>query len=99
MREYPLYELTTEVSLSSHQVLRPNSRDKIVNKLEEFEQKQRANIISPPTSPTRRGRNGMGEGIQGEESLAIENDLKIENKILEKENIELAAEDQELKHD
>lgn len=97
----PMYELTPKGCLilaSGYDVV---LREKIIDKLEEYQQKERANMITLPdfTDPAEAAIAWAKE-YREKKVLAIENDsLKIENKILEKENVELASEVQELKHD
>ena len=97
----PMYELTPKGCLILASGYDPILREKIVNKLEEYQQKERANIISLPNfEDPAEAAMAWAKEYREKKVLAIENDsLKIENKILEKENIELASEVQELKHD
>jgi anti-repressor protein len=77
------------------------ARAKLVIRWEELEKKNRSNMISLPnfTDPAEAAMAWAKE-YREKKVLAIENDsLRIENKILEKENIELVNEMQELKHD
>ena len=96
-----MYELTPKGCLILASGYDPILREKIVNKLEEYQQKERANIISLPNfEDPAEAAMAWAKEYREKKVLAIENDsLKIENKILEKENIELASEVQELKHD
>jgi Rha family phage regulatory protein len=97
----PMYELTPKGCLilaSGYDVV---LREKIIDKLEEYQQRESANMITLPdfTDPAEAAMAWAKE-YREKKVLAIENDsLKIENKILEKENVELASEVQELKHD
>ena len=97
----PMYELTPKGCLILASGYDPILREKIVNKLEEYQQKERANIISLPNfEDPAEAAMAWAKEYREKKVLAIENDsLKIENKILEKENTELACEIQELKHD
>lgn len=101
MKDVAMYELTPKGCLILASGYDPILREKIVNKLEEYQQKERANIISLPNfEDPAEAAMAWAKEYREKKVLAIENDsLKIENKILEKENIELASEVQELKHD
>ena len=100
-KDVAMYELTPKGCLILASGYDPILREKIVNKLEEYQQKERANIISLPNfEDPAEAAMAWAKEYREKKVLAIENDsLKIENKILEKENIELASEVQELKHD
>jgi phage antirepressor YoqD-like protein len=101
IREYPCYELTKTECLYVATKFNDEARAKLVLRWEELEQKQRAQMLQLPdfTDPAEAAMAWAKE-YREKKVLAIENDsLKIENKILEKENIELASEVQELKHD
>ena len=69
-------------------------REKIIDKLEEYQQKERAQQLQLPdfTDPAEAARAWAHEYEQ-------KTVLAIENKRLEEENIQLAAENQELKND
>ena len=97
----PMYELTPKGCLILASGYNVVLREKIINKLEEYQQKERANMISMPNfEDPAEAAIAWAKEYREKKVLAIENDsLKIENKILEKENVELASEVQELKHD
>jgi Rha family phage regulatory protein len=100
-KEVPMYNLTPKGCLilaSGYDVV---LREKIIDKLEEYQKKEQANIIALPNfEDPAEAAMAWAKEYREKKVLAIENDsLKIENKILEKENIELASEVQELKHD
>lgn len=90
----PMYELTPKGCLILASGYDPILREKIVNKLEEYQQKERANIISLPNFEDP-AEAAMAWAKEYREKKV----LTIENKKLEEENIQLAAENQELKHD
>ena len=97
----PMYELTPKGCLILASGYNVVLREKIINKLEEYQQKERANMIAMPNfEDPAEAAIAWAKEYRERKVLAIENDsLKIENKILEKENVELASEVQELKHD
>jgi phage antirepressor YoqD-like protein len=100
-KEQPYYELTKTECLYVATKFNDEARAKLVIRWEELEKKSREGMIALPnfTDPAEAAMAWAKE-YREKKVLAIENDsLKIENKILEKENIELASEVQELKHD
>ena len=97
----PCFELTKTECLYVATKFNDEARAKLVIRWEELEKKSREGMIALPnfTDPAEAAMAWAKE-YREKKVLAIENDsLKIENKILEKENIELASEVQELKHD
>ena len=94
MREYPCYELTKTECLYIATKFNDEARAKLVLRWEELEQKQRAQMLQLPdfTDPAEAA---MAWAKEYKEKKV----LAIENKKLEEENIQLAAENQELKHD
>lgn len=97
----PMYELTPKGCLILASGYDPILREKIVNKLEEYQQKERANIISLPNfEDPAEAAMAWAKEYREKKVLAIENKtLQIENARLENDNIQLAAEVQELKKD
>ncbi len=94
MKDVAMYELTPKGCLILASGYDPVLREKIVNKLEEYQQKERANIISLPNfEDPAEAAMAWAKEYREKKVLAIE------NKKLEEENIQLAAENQELKHD
>ena len=94
IREYPCYELTKTECLYVATKFNDEARAKLVLRWEELEQKQRAQMLQLPdfTDPAEAA---MAWAKEYREKKV----LAIENKKLEEENIQLAAENQELKHD
>jgi phage antirepressor YoqD-like protein len=94
VREYPCYELTKTECLYVATKFNDEARAKLVLRWEELEQKQRASMLQLPdfTDPAEAA---MAWAKEYREKKV----LAIENKKLEEENIQLAAENQELKHD
>lgn len=94
IREYPCYELTKTECLYVATKFNDEARAKLVLRWEELEQKQRAQMLQLPdfTDPAEAAM-AWAEEYREKKVLAIE------NKKLEEENIQLAAENQELKHD
>ena len=92
--EYPCYELTKTECLYVATKFNDEARAKLVLRWEELEQKQRAQMLQLPdfTDPAEAA---MAWAKEYREKKV----LAIENKKLEEENIQLAAENQELKHD
>ena len=90
----PMYELTPKGCLILASGYDPVLREKIVNKLEEYQQAERSNMITLPNF-TDPAEAAMAWAKEYREKKV----LAIENKKLEEENIQLAAENQELKHD
>ena len=97
----PMYELTAKGCLILASGYDPVLREKIVDKLEEYQQKERANIISLPNfEDPAEAAMAWAKEYKAKKMLAIENkELRIEQARLESENVQLAAENQELKHD
>lgn len=93
-RKDPYYELTKTECLYVATKFNDEARAKLVIRWEELEQKQRANMLQLPdfTDPAEAA---MAWAKEYREKKV----LAIENKKLEEENIQLAAENQELKHD
>ena len=93
-REYPCYELTKTECLYVATKFNDEARAKLVIRWEELEQKQRAQMLQLPdfTDPAEAAMAWAKEYRE-------KNVLAIENKKLEEENIQLAVENQELKHD
>ena len=89
-----MYELNKKACLLLSSGYDVNLRAKIIDRWEELEIKARANMISLPdfTDPAEAA---MAWAKEYREKKV----LAIENKKLEEENIQLAAENQELKHD
>ena len=94
VKEVTMYELTPKGCLILASGYDPVLREKIVNKLEEYQQKERAEMLQLPdfTNPAEAARAWAQEYEQ-------KTTLMIENKRLEEENIQLAVENQELKND
>ena len=90
----PMYQLTPKGCLILASGYDPVLRERIVNKLEEYQQKERAEMLQLPdfTNPAEAARAWAKEYEQ-------KTTLMIENKRLEEENVQLAAENQELKND
>lgn len=97
----PMYELTPKGCLILASGYDPVLREKIVNKLEEYQQKERANIISLPNfEDPAEAAMAWAKEYREKKVLSLENkELKIEQARLENENVQLVAENQELKHD
>ena len=94
IREYPCYELTKTECLYVATKFNDEARAKLVLRWEELEQKQRSQMLQLPdfTDPAEAA-------IAWAKEYKEKKVLAIENKKLEEENIQLAAENQELKHD
>ena len=97
----PMYELTPKGCLilaSGYDVI---LREKIINKLEEYQQKERTNLISLPNfEDPAEAAMAWAKEYREKKVLAIEvRTVKKENLKLEAENVQLALENQELKHD
>ena len=94
VKEVTMYELTPKGCLILASGYDPVLREKIVNKLEEYQQKERAEMLQLPdfTNPAEAARAWAKEYEQ-------KTVLALENKRLEEENVQLAAENQELKND
>ena len=93
-KQRPCYELTKTECLYVATKFNDEARAKLVLRWEELEQKQRASMLQLPdfTDPAEAA---MAWAKEYREKKV----LAIENKKLEEENIQLAAENQELKHD
>lgn len=97
----PCFELTKTECLYVATKFNDEARAKLVIRWEELERKERANMIMLPdfTDPAEAAMAWAKE-YREKKVLAIENDsLKIEKMMLEDENFQLAAENQELKGD
>lgn len=94
VKEVTMYELTPKGCLILASGYDPVLRERIVNKLEEYQQKERAKMLQLPdfTNPAEAARAWAQEYEQ-------KTVLALENKRLEEENVQLAAENQELKND
>ena len=94
VKEVTMYELTPKGCLILASGYDPVLREKIVNKMEEYQQKERAEMLQLPdfTNPAEAARAWAQEYEQ-------KTVLALENKRLEEENVQLAAENQELKND
>lgn len=100
-RQDPYYELTKTECLYVATKFNDEARAKLVLRWEELERKNRANMIMLPdfTDPAEAAMAWAKE-YREKKVLVIENDsLKIEKMMLEDENFQLAAENQELKGD
>ena len=93
-KQRPCYELTKTECLYVSTKFNDEARAKLVLRWEELEQKQRAQMLLLPdfTDPAEAA---MAWAKEYREKKV----LAIDNKKLEEENIQLAAENQELKHD
>jgi anti-repressor protein len=89
----PMYELTPKGCLILASGYDPILREKIVNKLEEYQQKERANIISLPNfEDPAEAAMAWAKEYREKKVLTLENkELKIEQARLENENVQLAA--------
>lgn len=100
-KQRPCYELTKTECLYVATKFNDEARAKLVIRWEELERKERANMIALPdfTDPAEAAMAWAKE-YREKKVLVIENDsLKIEKMMLEDENFQLAAENQELKGD
>ena len=97
----PMYNLTPKGCLILASGYDAVLREKIVNKLEEYQQKERANMISLPNfEDPAEAAMAWAKEYREKKVLAIEvQTVKRENAKLESENVQLALENQELKHD
>jgi Rha family phage regulatory protein len=97
----PMYELTPKGCLILASGYDPVLREKIVDKLEEYQQKERSSMITLPNfEDPAEAAMAWAKEYREKKVLAIENkSLQIENARLENDNIQLAAEVQELKKD
>lgn len=93
-KQRPCYELTKTECLYVATKFNDEARAKLVLRWEELEQKQRASMLQLPdfTDPAEAARAWAQEYEQ-------KTVLALENKRLEEENVQLAAENQELKND
>jgi anti-repressor protein len=96
-----MYELTPKGCLILASGYDPVLREKIVDKLEEYQQKERSSMITLPNfEDPAEAAMACAKEYREKKVLAIENkSLQIENARLENDNIQLAAEVQELKKD
>lgn len=97
----PMYNLTPKGCLILASGYDAVLREKIVNKLEEYQQKERANmIVLPNFEDPAEAAMAWAKEYREKNVLAIENKtLQREKMMLQDENFQLAAENQELKHD
>lgn len=93
-RSLPCFELTKTECLYVATKFNDKARAKLVIRWEELERKARANMLQLPdfTNPAEAARAWAQEYEQ-------KTVLALENKRLEEENVQLAAENQELKND
>ena len=94
VREYPCYELTKTECLYVATKFNDEARAKLVIRWEELEKQARTNMIALPNFEDP-AEAAMAWAKEYKEKKV----LAIENKRLEDENVMLAAENQELKHD
>ena len=94
VREYPCYELTKTECLYVATKFNDEARAKLVIRWEELEKQARASMIALPNFEDP-AEAAMAWAKEYKEKKV----LAIENKRLEDENVMLAAENQELKHD
>ena len=97
----PMYRLTAKGCLilaSGYDVV---LREKIIDKLEEYREKEQKGLIGMPDfSDPAEAAEAWAKEYRAKKMLAIENDqLMIENARLEEDNVMLVAENQELKND
>ena len=97
----PMYELTPKGCLILASGYDPVLREKIVDKLEEYQQKERSSMITLPNfEDPAEAAMAWAKEYREKKVLAIEvQTVKRENAKLEAENVQLALENQELKHD
>ena len=97
----PMYELTPKGCLILASGYDPVLREKIVDKLEEYQMKERGNMIQLPNfEDPAEAAIAWAKEYREKKVLAIEvQTVKRENLKLEAENVQLALENQELKHD
>ena len=100
-RQDPYYELTKTECLYVATKFNDEARAKLVIRWEELEQKHRANMIALPNfEDPAEAAIAWAKEYRENKVLAIEvQTVKRENAKLETENIQLALENQELKHD
>ena len=94
IREYPCYELTKTECLYVATKFNDEARAKLVIRWEELEKQSRTSMIALPNFEDP-AEAAMAWAKEYKEKKV----LAIENKRLEDENVMLAAENQELKHD
>ena len=94
VREYPCYELTKTECLYVATKFNDEARAKLVIRWEELEKQSRTSMIALPNFEDP-AEAAMAWAKEYKEKKV----LAIENKRLEDENVMLAAENQELKHD
>ena len=94
IREYPCYELTKTECLYVASKFNDEARAKLVIRWEELEKQARTSMIALPNFEDP-AEAAMAWAKEYKEKKV----LAIENKRLEDENVMLAAENQELKHD
>jgi phage regulator Rha-like protein len=94
VREYPCYELTKTECLYVATKFNDEARAKLVIRWEELEKQARSSMIALPNFEDP-AEAAMAWAKEYKEKKV----LAIENKRLEDENVMLAAENQELKHD
>ena len=94
VREYPCYELTKTECLYVATKFNDEARAKLVIRWEELEKQARTSMIALPNFEDP-AEAAMAWAKEYKEKKV----LSIENKRLEDENVMLAAENQELKHD
>ena len=94
VREYPCYELTKTECLYVASKFNDEARAKLVIRWEELEKQARTSMIALPNFEDP-AEAAMAWAKEYKEKKV----LAIENKRLEDENVMLAAENQELKHD
>ena len=100
-KEVPMYNLTPKGCLILASGYDAVLREKIVNKLEEYRQKEQEGLIELPdfTDPAEAAE-AWAKQYREKKVLSIENEsLRIENARLEEDNVVLAAENQELRND
>lgn len=100
-KEVTMYNLTPKGCLILASGYDAVLREKIVNKLEEYQQKERAGMIQFPNfEDPAEAAMAWAKEYREKKVLAIEvQTVKRENAKLEAENVQLALENQELKHD
>lgn len=100
-KDVAMYELTPKGCLILASGYDPVLREKIVDKLEEYQMKERGNMIQLPNfEDPAEAAIAWAKEYREKKVLAIEvQTVKRENLKLEAENVQLALENQELKHD
>ena len=101
VKDVTMYELTPKGCLILASGYDAVLREKIVNKLEEYQMKERVNMISLPNfEDPAEAAMAWAKEYREKKVLSIEvQTVKRENAKLEAENVQLALENQELKHD